>query len=227
MKHKSIVIKASMLTGLVLLMIVPCIGPAAQASDWAIPEPGQPVPDFELPGMAGVNRSLADFSGKYIVLEWVNFECRHVRQYYDSGTMQKTQTALAGKGVVWLSVCSAATGEDGYFAPDSLALQLAAVGSRALDYLQDTEGRAARSYGVRATPTVVLIDPDGNLVYSGAVDGHPKDDSSETVAHLVQAYETHKAGRRLAADMPPATGCPLAHTAEKAQPAGSQGHSKD
>ena len=52
---------------------------------------GQPAPDFTLQGGDGKTHSLADYKGKFVVLEWTNPHCPFVHKFYDSGTMQKLQ----------------------------------------------------------------------------------------------------------------------------------------
>lgn len=49
---------------------------AAVAAGAAPPLPGQPAPAFTLPAVDGRQVSLADFRGKYVVLEWNNPHCR-------------------------------------------------------------------------------------------------------------------------------------------------------
>ena len=74
---------------------------------------GQPAPEFSIPDTAGATQSLGAYKGKFVVLEWVNFECPFVGKHYGSGHMQKLQKDYTGKGVVWLSVNSAAAGPSG------------------------------------------------------------------------------------------------------------------
>src|SRR5260370_27052015 len=61
---------------------------------------GQPGPDFTLQGGDGKSHSLADYKGKFVVLEWTNPHCPFVHKFYDSGTMQKLQKAETAKAVV-------------------------------------------------------------------------------------------------------------------------------
>src|SRR5580698_7439599 len=81
---------------------------------------GQTAPNFTLQGSDGKDHSLADFAGKYVVLEWTNPQCPFVHKFYDSGTMQKLQTEETGKGVVWLRINSSAAGHEGYQSPADL-----------------------------------------------------------------------------------------------------------
>ena len=57
----------------------------------ASPAIGQPAPNFRATDVTGKHVSLADFKGKYVVLEWNNPGCPFVRKHYDSGNMQSLQ----------------------------------------------------------------------------------------------------------------------------------------
>src|SRR5277367_2688009 len=70
---------------------------------------GSSAPNFTLQGGDGKSHSLADYAGKYVVLEWTNPNCPFVHKFYDSGTMQKLQKEETGKGVVWLRINSSSS----------------------------------------------------------------------------------------------------------------------
>src|SRR4051812_25274266 len=80
----------------------------------ALPEIGKEAPAFTLTDTHGKSVSLSDFRGKFVVLEWTNFDCPFVRKHYDSGNMQALQKEFVDKGVAWLSICSSAKGNEGY-----------------------------------------------------------------------------------------------------------------
>ena len=84
---------------------------AAQASV------GQPAPAFSATDTAGKTVALADFKGKYVVLEWTNPGCPFVQKHYDSGNMPATQKDATAKGAVWLSVNTTAKDAGDYMAP--------------------------------------------------------------------------------------------------------------
>jgi peroxiredoxin len=144
---------------------------------------GQQAHDFTLPNVHNYDRKLSDFRGKYVILEWVDFECPYVRKHYDSKNLQTMQTSFREKDVIWLSVCSISPGQEGYLTGDNLLARIREERSNASDFLVDSDGRVARLYGLRVTPTLFLIDPDGVIFYAGAVD----DDSSSDPAHIGKA----------------------------------------
>ena len=140
---------------------------------------GQPAPEVSLPDTSGATRSLSAYKGKFVVLEWVNFECPFVGKHYGSGHMQKLQKDYTGKGVVWLSINSSATGKQGYYASDKVDALLKQNGAAPSAYLLDTAGAAGRAYGAKTTPHMFIVDPKGTLIYAGGIDDTPSTDQAD------------------------------------------------
>ena len=67
---------------------------------------GDPAPSFTLSSIDGRKVSLADFRGKYVVLEWWNSECYAVNTHYGAGAMQAAQRKARADGAIWLSIDS-------------------------------------------------------------------------------------------------------------------------
>lgn len=145
-------------------------------SVFAQPKIGEAAPAFTLKDTAGKDVSLTDYKGKYVMLEWVNFECPFVKKHYGSQNMQKLQKEAADKGVVWLSICSSGKGKQGYLPSAEAEAQVKKVGSNAAAYLIDEDGTVGKAYQAQTTPEMYLIDPEGKLVYMGAIDDQPSDD---------------------------------------------------
>jgi peroxiredoxin len=129
---------------------------------------GQSAPDFKLKDTAGKEQSLSAYKGKYVVLEWVNPDCPFVKKHYDSSNMQATQKAAESKGAVWLSV---STGSGNNAA--SLASWTKEKGATPTALLLDNDGKVGKAYGARTTPHMYVINPEGKLVYAGAIDSKP------------------------------------------------------
>ncbi len=140
------------------------------------PEIGQPAPNFTLKDTTGKEVSLAEFKGKTVVLEWINFGCPFVKKHYDSHSMQKLQTAETEKGVVWLSICSSAPGKQGNFTPAEAGAKAKEYGSDATAYLIDEDGKVGGLYDAKTTPDMFIVNPAGILVYKGAIDDQPSPD---------------------------------------------------
>ena len=134
---------------------------------------GQPAPEVSLPDTTGATRSLSAYKGKFVVLEWVNFECPFVGKHYGSGHMQKLQKDYTSKGVVWLSVNSSRAGSQGYYASDKVNALIKEKGAAPTAYLLDTAGTVGRAYGARTTPHMFIVDASGKIAYNGAIDDDP------------------------------------------------------
>ena len=61
---------------------------------------GAPAPAFTATDSRGQIESLAQYRGKYVVLEWHNQGCPFTRKHYVSGNMQALQKEWTSKGVV-------------------------------------------------------------------------------------------------------------------------------
>jgi len=169
------------------------------------------APAFTLTDADGEEHSLSDFRGKYVVLEWVNFQCPYVRKHYGSGNMQALQRELAGgDDVVWLSVCSSAAGKQGYYEGEQLAEQLASEEHAATAYLIDADGSVGRAYGAKTTPHMFVIDPRGGIVYEGAIDSvrsTSPDDIASATNYVRAALEAARAGEPIEAAVTTPYGC--------------------
>jgi len=142
---------------------------------------GQSAPDFTLPDSDGKTHSLSGLRGKFVVLEWVSFDCPFVRAQYNSGSMPALQRTFTGKGVVWFSICSSAPGKDGYFVGGELRTRLEQMKAAPSAYLVDAQGEVGRLYAAKSTPTMYVVDPRGILIYAGGIDDTPTTDPAEVV----------------------------------------------
>jgi peroxiredoxin len=142
-------------------------------------EIGKAAPNFTLPDTNGKTHSLADFKGKYVVLEWYQPDCPFVGKQYRSGNMQALQKQYTAKGVVWLSIDSSAPGEEGNYPADKLNEFAAKDGAARTALLLDPAGDVGRSYGAQTTPDMYIINPNGILVYKGAIDNKRSTDLAD------------------------------------------------
>ncbi|NIM52196.1 MAG: redoxin domain-containing protein [Gemmatimonadales bacterium] len=198
----------------VALLVVPLVAlllaaPTLQAQ-LSSPEIGKPAPRFTLPDTYGQEHSLADYSGEWVVLEWLNYECPYVAKHYDSGNMQQLQQTYGEKGVVWLAIVSSAPGKQGYHEPDEMNALTEQKGGKAKGVLLDPEGTVGRMYGARNTPQMVVINPKGILLYNGAIDDRPSArPSSLEGAHnyLAAALEEAMNGKEVSVPKTQPYGC--------------------
>lgn len=173
-------------------------------------EAGSKAPSFKLKDSNGKEHSLADFKGKVIVLEWVNFGCPFVKKHYVSGNMQKLQKDYTKKGVVWLSVNSSAPGKQGHYDAAGASAQVKEQKAVPTAYLLDETGEVGRAYGAKTTPHMFVIDKDAKIVYAGAIDDHPSFDAAEipkSINYVQQALDEVLAGKTVTKASTKAYGC--------------------
>ena len=174
------------------------------------PEVGKPAPDFTLTDTQGKSHALSAFRGKVVVLEWVNHGCPFVVKHYGSGNMQRTQQAAVQDGAVWLSICSSAPGKQGHLSPADWNKTNTEKGTTATAVLLDEAGKVGRLYHATATPQLFVIDAQGKLVYSGAIDSIPSanaDDVPKAQNYVLAALADLKAGRAVATPVSKPYGC--------------------
>src|SRR5437588_12966502 len=162
------------------------------------PTVGSAAPDFSLAGVNGKTHSLSKYKGKYVVLEWFKPECPFVKKHYGSGNMQKLQQEFTGKGVVWLSVDSSAPGLEGNLTAEQANAKMAEWKTKQTALVLDPDGKAGRTYGAKNTPHMFVINPEGKIIYEGAIDSkaspNPSDIASST-NYVKVALEESLAGK--------------------------------
>lgn len=134
---------------------------------------GAPAPAFSALDANGATRTLAEFAGRTIVLEWTNNGCPFVRKHYESGNMQSLQAEATGQGVVWLQVISSAPGEQGHLDGPGALARVRTDAAHPTATLLDPAGAMGHAYGARTTPHMFVINGEGRLVYQGAIDDRP------------------------------------------------------
>jgi peroxiredoxin len=148
------------------------------------PQVGSAAPDFSVTDSKGKTQSVSQYKGKYVVLEWFNPECPFVKKHYGPGNMQKLQKEFTDKGVVWLAVDSSAPGKEGNLTPELAEKKMTEWKTHATALVLDQDGKAGQAYGAKNTPHMFIIDPEGKIIYAGAIDSkatpNPADISSST-----------------------------------------------
>ena len=142
-------------------------------------EIGKAAPDFTLADSHGNAHTLSDYSGKIVVLEWINFGCPFVKKHYESSNMQNLQDTYTDKDVVWLSICSSAPGKQGNLPMSDINDQLVDYNANPSAYLIDQSGEVGQLYGAKTTPHMYIINKEGILVYAGGIDNIKSTDISD------------------------------------------------
>lgn len=190
------------------LALAACIALPAVAAAQAVV--GREAPSFQAPDTAGRSVSLADHRGRWVVLEWTNPGCPFVRKHYDSGNLPAQQQQAVAQGVVWLAVNSTAREAGDYLPPAQLQAWLKARGAAPTATLMDVDGQVGRAYGARTTPQMAVIDPQGRLVYSGAIDDRPTANPGDIAGarqHVREALAEAMAGKPVSRPVTQPYGC--------------------
>jgi peroxiredoxin len=181
--------KTTFVIALVWLLALPLVA-AARLGDAA--------PNFTAMDSYGHPHTLAEYKGKFVVLEWHNQKCPYTQKHYESGNMQKLQKLWTGKGVIWFTVISSAPGEQGYVTraqEDEYVQRMHAAPSAVL---LDPSGDLGHLYGAKTTPDMFVINPQGQLIYEGAIDDKPTVEQSDIAGatnYVTAALEQSMAGK--------------------------------
>jgi peroxiredoxin len=199
-----------MVRSLAFLTLAAALAVAANAAFAA--SNGAPAPAFTISDTAGKPVKLADYRGRYVVLEWTNPECPFVRAHYSSGNMQALQKEWGGRQVVWLSINSTNRSHGEFKTPAQMREWMTAQGAAPAATLIDETSGTARAYDARTTPHMFIVDPAGNLIYQGAIDdkrsANPAD--AKTASNYVRAALTEAlAGKPVSVANTPPYGCSL------------------
>jgi peroxiredoxin len=183
---------------------------AAACAEAKGPAVGKPAPGFTLTDVEGEKHSLGDYKGNYVVLEWVNHGCPFVKKHYNSGNMQALQKETTEKDVVWLSIASSAEGKQGHYTPQEWKKVNEEKKSAASAVLLDADGKVGKLYGAKTTPHMYVIDPQGVLIYKGAIDDKPTTDAEDVPGarnYVRAALEESMAGKPISEPVTEAYGC--------------------
>lgn len=176
----------------------------------ASPQIDTPAPAFSAQDETGRTRSLSEFIGRTVVLEWTSAACPYSHKHYDAGSMQRLQAKARKDGVVWLTVITDAPGTSGYMNAEQVRAWRKKVHSHATAILLDSDARVARAYEAKTTPHMFIIDKTGKLVYMGGIDDRPYTDPASLKGaknYVALALAELKAGRPIAEPVTRPYGC--------------------
>jgi peroxiredoxin len=195
-------------TKILLTILTSLIGTVVFGAD--APPIGSIAPDFSLTDTKGNTHSLSEYKGKYVVLEWFNPECPFVKKHYGTNNMQNLQKEYTDKGVIWLTIDSNAPGTQGNLTAEEAAKIATSWKTHQTALLLDPEGKAGRAYGAKNTPNMVIINPDGKIIYHGAIDSkatpNPADIPTST-NYVKAALDQSLAGKSVTTPQTKPYGC--------------------
>ncbi|MFC4337635.1 thioredoxin family protein [Salininema proteolyticum] len=165
-------------------------------------ELGTPAPDFALPDLNGQERTLADFTGRALLVAFTCNHCpfvKHVEEVFG-----RVVSGVEGLDVV--AICS----NDAVDVPDDGPEGLADQAKRAgwdFPYLIDASQETAKAYHAACTPDFFLYDADRKLAYRGQFDdSRPGNDVPVTGNDLSAAIDAVLNGE-VPEDQKPSIGC--------------------
>lgn len=172
-------------------------------------EVGKPAPDFTAKDIHGKTHKLADFKGKIVVLEAYNLDCPFCAHHFKTGAMQELQAYATSKGAVWLVVNSVHAQHGSYRKPEAAQKEFAAQKMKATAWIDDSDGKIGKAYGLKTTPHLVVIDPKGLVAYNGAIDNKPSDEGDPRAArnYVREALDSLLAGKPVAVTKTQPYGC--------------------
>ena len=173
---------------------------------------GAAAPDFSVADDHGTKRSLSDFRGKFVVLEWHEKGCPYVTKHYRTGHMQRLQREWMDRGVAWLLLASSAEGFHSYLTPEESRSYLAELKATPTAMLLDTAGTVSRLYRVTTALHMVIVDPTGRVVYNGGIDNKPTTqvaDLAVATNYVSKALTEALAGKPISTTTSEPYGCPI------------------
>jgi len=171
---------------------------------------GEAAPEFTATASDGKSYRLSDYRGKYVVLEWHNNGCPYVGKHYKSGNMQRLQKEWTGRGVAWFTILSSAPGQQGYVTASEENEYVRKMQAAPTAALLDPSGQVGHLYDAKTSPQMVVINPQGVVIYDGAIDDKPTTDLEDVPGatnYVSLALEQAMAGKQVATTTTRPYGC--------------------
>jgi peroxiredoxin len=166
---------------------------------------GASAVDFNLPGVDGMNYSLASFREARVLV--VVFTCNHCPTAI--GTQDRLMALCreyAPKGVAVVAINS---NEDRNHPDDSFEKMKGRAQEQGFPfpYLRDESQETALAYGALRTPHFYVFDEQRRLRYTGRMDNNPYDASKATQHDLRNALDALLAGKKPPVEVINPIGC--------------------
>ena len=174
---------------------------------------GTKAPDFQGKDLQGNPHKLSDYAGKIVVLEWSSPECPYSRRYYENGTLDSLYDYAAKNDITWINIVprlQKLTKEQALKQFDE---------SKKIVIL-DTEFDISTAYSASTTPQIFIVDKQGILSYSGAIDSTAmlKKTTKKGVHYTRNALDDLLAGREVGKQVTRAFGCVVKNNVQNPAP---------
>ncbi len=170
---------------------------------------GKPAPDFAARDLNGKTHNLSDFKGKIVVLESYNLDCPFCANHFTTGAMQELQAEATSKGVVWLVVNSSNPKSPSHRSTAAAKKEWAAQKMKATAWVDDSDGKLGKAFGLKVTPHMIVINTNGEVAYNGAIDDAAVTDGDPRKArnYVREAIQALQAGKPVAVSRTKPYGC--------------------
>ncbi|MEY4724492.1 MAG: hypothetical protein RL043_641 [Pseudomonadota bacterium] len=173
---------------------------------------GQPAPSIALQTLEGKPVGSSDLKNKWLVLEWTNPGCPFVQKHYQAGNMQATQAAALKAGFTWVQINSTNPSHQDYKAPKDMAAWNSQMKAQVSLATLDPNGATGKAFGAKTTPQMVIINPQGTVVYNGAIDSirsANQADISKATNYVLKAVAEIKTGKPVSEPETTPYGCSI------------------
>jgi peroxiredoxin len=186
------------------------------AGVWAAPAArrGAPAPAFSAPDAHGKARTLREFDGKIVVLEWTSPSCPFAAAQYTSNSMPQLQRWARERGIVWLTILSSHPSRQDYLPAARAEAFNTQRGGVPTALLLDDTGAMGHAYGAMTANHMFIVGAKGSLVYEGGIDDSESRDPEEVKTahnHVRAALEDLLAGHAIKTAKTEPFGCALAY----------------
>jgi peroxiredoxin len=185
-----------------------------ETAAWAVTV-GGPASDFTGTDSQGRTQKLSDYRGKFVVLEWHNNGCPYTQKHYNSGNMQRLQKEWTAKGVVWFTIISSVPNTEGYVTAAEENAYMAKMQASPTAAILDSTGQIGKLYSAKTTPQMIVISPQGSILYDGAIDDHPSSDISDIARsknYVSAALQEATAGKTVSVSSTKPYGCSVKYS---------------
>lgn len=164
----------------------------------------KPAPLFTLPDLSGTERSLQDWLGRVVIINFWSAECPW---------SERTDLHLLAQMPAWgdrVVLCTIAA--NAHETPELVAHTARERGLPLV--LLDPEQKVVNLYGAQTTPHTFVIDQEGVLRYQGAVDDVTFRRREPTRFYLRDAVEAVLAGKKPSPAATAPYGCTIVHAGD-------------
>jgi len=129
--------------------------------------------------------------------------------------MENLQREWTARGVIWFTVISSAPGEQGYVTAAQENDYMRQIHAAPTAALLDSDGQLGRLYDAKTTPHMFVINPEGVLIYDGAIDDRPTTDQSDIAGatnYVSQALTEAMAGKPVSVATTRPYGCSVKYS---------------